>query len=93
MNFNEFLTWLAGGGSIIAVSFIFERMAWFQKLTSDARQWVMFAAASVFSLGAYATNVYVSPDVLAQLAPIFGIEAGIFGILFLSKAFHKVDKQ
>jgi hypothetical protein len=93
MELNQFLTWLTAGGSIVAVSFILERLAAFQVLASNVKQLITFGACVVLSFGAFAVNQYVPADVLAQITPYFSIISGLFGVLFISQTFHKADKK
>lgn len=94
MDLTAFLQWLiGGGGSLIAVSWLLERMKWFQALTSDAKDNVIFVAAVVVGCGALAVVTYVSPVILAAIAPYFLILASTFVGVFIMKAFHKYDKK
>lgn len=91
---SDFLVWLfAGGGSIAVISWIMERVKWFQTLTSEAREWLMFALSTVVGVGAYVVVNYVPAETLELVSPYFAIVASIFGVVFLGKAFHKVDKR
>jgi hypothetical protein len=92
MNFNDLLTWLVGGGAIIAVSWLFERWAWFQSLAAGSKQFLTYGASVVLAVGAWAVVTYVSPAVLAQLAPVFSILITTFVSIFLGQGFHAVDK-
>jgi uncharacterized membrane protein YdcZ (DUF606 family) len=92
MELNQFLTWLTAGGSIVAVSFILERIAAFQALASNVKQMVTFGACVALSFGAFAVNTYVPAEVLTQLMPWFSMVSGLFGVLFISQTFHKADK-
>lgn len=93
MTLTDFLVYLTGGGSVVALSFIMERIEWFKNLTSEAKQWVMFIGCSVISCGAFAIQQYVPKEILNQFAPYFGLLASIFVATFIAKAFHKVDKK
>ena len=90
----DFLVWLfAGGGSIAVISWVMERVNWFQSLTSEAREWLMFGLSALVGVLAYAVVNYVSAETLSLIAPYFTIVASVFGVVFLGKAFHKVDKR
>jgi hypothetical protein len=89
---NMFLQWLiGGGGSIMAVSWLLERMAWFQALTSDQRDYVIFGLAAGVGCGALAVVNYVPATVLDAIAPYFLVLASVFVTVFLAKTFHKAD--
>ena len=92
MSLQEFLVWLVSGGSIVAVSWLAEKSAWFQGLGKESKEYVIYGASVALSFGAYAVNTYVSPDVLNQLAPLFGILATTFGSIFLGRMFHSFRK-
>lgn len=90
---DQFLTWLyAGGGSIAVISWIMERVKWFQSLTSEMRELVMFILSVVVGIGAFAIVQYAPKEFLDAIGPYFSIIASIFGVIFMGKFFHKVDK-
>ena len=91
MTLTDFLIWLVGGGSIIAVSWAFERMNWYQVLSSNAKQWVFFGACAVVSLSSYYVQTYVPVANLQALAPVFQILAGLFIALFLVIIFPRLE--
>lgn len=93
MTLDEFLVWLGAGGSIIAVSWLFEKLNWFTNLSSMAKRWIMFGMCVVIAGGAFAIQQFVPIEVLAQLAPWFKIISGVFGTLFVSETFHRVNKE
>jgi hypothetical protein len=93
MELVEFLTYLSGVGVVAALSFVFERVDWFQMLDPKYKEYVFFGACVVVALGAKAILVYVPADALEQFAPWFASVASIFSYLFIGKAFHKVDKR
>jgi hypothetical protein len=92
MTLTDFLVWVSAGGSVLAVSFIMERIDWFQKLESKTKELIMFMASAVLAMGAIAVQQFVPVATLNAMAPYFASVAGIFGMIFLAKAFHKVDK-
>lgn len=94
MDLTAFLQWLiGGGGSIIAVSWLFERMKWFQALSPDGKDYTIFGAAVVVGCTALAVVTYVSPVILAAIAPYFLIIASTFVMVFIAKAFHRFDRK
>lgn len=93
MNFNEILTYLASGGAVVVISWLFERWAWFQTLTSGKKEVLFTLAIFLMSAGAYATTTYVAPTVLAQIAPWFMLFVGAVGAGVLGKGFHFLDKK
>jgi hypothetical protein len=94
MDLTSFLTWLVvSGGSISVVSWLFERMNWFQALASDVKDYTIFGASVVVGCGALAVVTYVPAEVLAAIAPYFLVVSGTFATVFMGKAFHAVDKK
>lgn len=88
-----FLKWLMGGpGSIMAVSWLLERMKWFQALPPDGKDWTIFTAATLVGGSAYAVVMFVPAAVLTAIAPFFLIVSSIFVLVFIAKAFHRADK-
>jgi hypothetical protein len=92
MGIKDFIAWLAGGGFIMAASFILERIAWYQALTADKKEWVFLGSAAVIGCGAVALATYVPAAVLTALAPYFGVVFAVFSYVFLGKAFHNTTK-
>lgn len=89
-----FLQWLiGGGGSIIAVSWLFERMAWFKAISSEAKDNTIFGAAVVIGCGALAVVTYAPPAILDAIGPYFLIVASTFVTVFIAKVFHRADKS
>lgn len=93
MSLNEFLVWLSSGGSIVFVSWIAERWAWFQSLGKEAKQWFIYGSSVILSFVAYSVVTFVSPEVLAQLAPFFTILSATFVSVFLGQAFHFMSNK
>lgn len=94
MEFAIFMQYLiSGGGSILAASFILERFPKYKNLaSSDLKDWIFFAVASVIGVGAYLL-VTLAPEFMNSAEPFFVILSGIFGFVFLGKKFHAEDKS
>lgn len=90
---DNFLLWLIAGGSVVAVSWILEQVAWFQSLPSKTKQLVQYGASIAVGLAALAIQLYVPADVLDQLEPFFAVIASTFGMVFLNQIAHKVDNN
>ena len=94
MGVQEFLKWLwLSGGSIIAASWIFERIQWFKAKSADEKEWFFFGLASLFSVGAYAAITYIPVATLDAIQPYFLIVSGIFITVVIGKMFHVADKN
>ena len=70
-----------------------ERIPWFQAQSADMKEGIFFGLSSIISVGSYLILNYVSPEIIASIAPYFLIIAGIFSTVVVSKMFHKVDKR
>jgi len=93
LDIKAFLQWLVGGGgSILAVSWLLERMAWFQALNSDRKDYTIFGFAVIVGCGALAVVTYVPAAVLAAISPFFLVVSTIFVTVFIAKVFHQADK-
>ena len=93
MSINDFLQWMfASGGAIIAASWIFERVAWFQAQTPDLKELALFLASAVLSVGAYLVLTYIPENILVAIQPYFIMISGLFVTIIIGKMFHKVDK-
>jgi len=94
MTINDFLAWLLGsGGSVMAASWILERIVWFQDKSADFKEWFFFAVASAIALAAYAGVTYIPQETIDMLAPYFTVVSGIFVTIVVGQAFHKLDKR
>jgi hypothetical protein len=96
MSLNEFLVWLAGIGSVLAISWLFEYFKLFQNLEPQKKQLVFFVVCSIVAVGAQYVNANLSAKVIEQIAPYFKVIFAVFGYLFLGDKFHettKLDKQ
>jgi len=94
MDLQAFLQWLiGGGGSIVAVSWLLERMKWFQALSSDAKDYTIFGFSIMVGCSALVVVTHVPPAVLDAIAPYFLIIASTFAAVFIAKVFHRVDKS
>ena len=93
MNFTDFLVWLTSGGSIIAISWIFEQWAFFQAQTANAKRWMLYGASAALSLAAYSVTTYVPAAIVAQIAPIFAILSATFATIFLGQLYHTLAKK
>jgi len=91
MTLEQFLVWLIGGGSVIALFWLAEQSTWFQGLSVVMKRLVMFGGSAILGLGALAVVTYVPPEVLEQLSPWFSIIAATFVSVFLNQAAHKFD--
>ena len=91
--FEDFLMWLiASGGSIAAVSWILERVAWFQNQPSQNKDYIIFGLSVVVGIFAQLLLTYLPKETIEVITPYFAIVSSIFGTVFLAKGFHKVDK-
>lgn len=94
MNFVEILTWLAsGGGAAIALSWAFERWAWFQAQTPKVKEAIYNVATSVVVALAGLVLFYTPADWLVYLNPIFAALYAIVGALIVGQKFHMFDKK
>lgn len=92
-NLIDFLTWIVyGGGGAIAVSWILEKMPWYQEKPSGIKQNIYFGIVSGFTLIVYAILNYVPAEVLAMIAPWFGIIAVTFVNVYIGTGFHRASK-
>lgn len=92
-NLIDFLTWIVyGGGGAIAVSWILEKMLWYQEKPSNVKQNIYFGIVSGFTLIIYAILNYVPAEVLAMIAPWFGIIAVTFVNVYIGTGFHRASK-
>jgi hypothetical protein len=91
MNISDFLIWLAGGGCLIAASWVLAQIPWYVALVERAKQWIFFGLSVVFGGGAYAISQYVAVATLDKIAPYFLIVAFVFTAIFINKAYTKLS--
>lgn len=92
MDFNQFLVYLMGGGSIIAASWILERWKKYQAQSPENKQYIFFGIASLIGVIAYLTATYVPSEIIVSIVPIFKIVGLNFTYIFLGSVFHTTDK-
>lgn len=94
MDLTQFLAWLANsGGAAIAISWIAERLPWYQSLTSYQKEYSFVLATIAVAILGYLGLTYIPPQALKDIAPIFGVVYSTFAALFVGKGFHQVDKK
>jgi hypothetical protein len=94
MTLPAFLMWvLNSGGSISIVSWILERVKFYQSLASDVKQYVFYGASVVVAILAYLILTFIPAHLLTVIAPVFSILYGTFITVFLGQMFHRVDKK
>lgn len=93
MDIGEFFKWiLSSGGSIITASWILERFTFFQKLTSNQKEWTFFGLSASISVLAYMGVTYIPPEYITAATPYFLMISGTFLTVIVSKKFHQIDK-
>lgn len=98
MELMEFLVWLSGVGSVVAISWIFEyfQFAWFEGLEPKKKQLVFLVISAIVGIGAKLILEFVPTETIATLAEYFSVLFAIFAYLFLGDTFHaktKTDKE
>ena len=91
MGITDFLSWLMGGGFLLAASWILERFPKYTALDSNIKEWIFFCVAAVLGIGTYAFSQYVPANVIQSIAPYFVVVASVFSYVFVGKIFHNVD--
>lgn len=94
MTLQDFLVWLAaGGGSVALLSWIAERVAWFQTLTSENRKYAMIAGSVVIAIVAKLLLDFVPQTAIDIAAPYFGVAYGVILIYLQNQVAHRIDTQ
>jgi drug/metabolite transporter (DMT)-like permease len=93
MGISDFLSYLMGGGCLLAASWILERFPKYTALAASVKEWIFFGVAAVLGAGSYAVSVYVPSSVIVAVSPYFVILASVFGYVFLGNVFHSTDKK
>lgn len=94
MTLDQFLYGLVnGGGSAMLVSFILEKIPWYQNQTSDNKRYLFFGLTFLLTVSGYLTITYVPRDVINTMAPYFAMGYTTFASVFLGTAFHKITKD
>lgn len=92
MSQEQFLVWIiSGGGAAVVLSFVLERLSWFQAQSSTARQYIALAGTLALGLAAYAYLTLVPADIRAAVDPWFGVVAGLVAPWIASQLAHKAD--
>ena len=94
VDFAEFLQWIVyGGGGAIAVSWILEKLSWYQNKSADAKRNIFFGIVSAFTILVYVVLTYVPSNIIDAIAPYFGIVAVAFLNIYIGTGFHSVTKS
>jgi len=91
MSLNDFLVWLMSGGAVVAVSWIFEEIEWFQSLSPKTKRYFQYGLSVLFGVSALLVQQFVPADVLKMLNPYFEILAATFGMIFLNQVAHTLN--
>lgn len=92
MTQEQFLTWLiSGGGAAVALSFVLERLAWFQAQPKQTKEYVVLGGTIVVGLAAYGYITLVPAEVRAAVDPWFVVLAGLVSPWVVSQLAHKAD--
>jgi len=90
----EFLVWLSGGlGATMVASYVAERSAWFQTLTSEAKKLTKTLASIVVAILAYVTYTYVPAEVWVSLSPYWQLALGVIAVNYGTEVFHYFDRK
>lgn len=94
MSIQDFLLWLASGlGSSAIMSYIMERLEWFQNLVSDKKRLYATVGASVISILSFLTLKYVPAEVWDLLSPYWQLVLGVIAVNYGVEVFHFFDKK
>lgn len=92
MNMTDFLIWLgSSAGATAFLSFVAERLPAFQDLSSSAKSYTMLIGSVVIAGVAYAVLTFLTPEMLATLAPWFQIVYGAVTAWMANQIVHVVD--
>lgn len=83
---------LAAGATGGIIAFLFERMKWFDKMSSNAKWWVTFGLMVGLPVLAQAAITYVPTHVWAALQPFWNSLALGFVTWLGSQLTHKADR-
>ena len=91
MGITDFLSWLMGGGFLMAASWLLERFPKYVALEAKIKEWIFFGVATLLGVGSYAFSQYVPAGIIESMEPYFVIIASVFSYVFVGKIFHQVD--
>ncbi len=75
------------------IAFLFERLPWFQNISSKARFWVIFGISLGLPLAAQLLLQFVPPEVWAVLEPYWRALAAGFVLWSASQVAHRLDTR
>lgn len=94
VNFAEFLQWIVyGGGGAIVVSWILEKLTWYQEKPADTKKNIFFGVVTAFTVLIYVVLAYVPENIVEAIAPYFNIVAVTFLSVYVGTAYHRVSKS
>lgn len=88
------LIWLAtGGGAVIVLSWVSERIPAFQVLQSQTRWWIQLIGSVVLAIGAKVLILNLPQSTLDAVAPYFETVAGIVLLFVANQVAHTLDPK
>lgn len=88
MTLLDFLFWLTGIGSVVALSWVSEQLEWFQALAPDKKKLFQMVGSSVIGIAALAIRMYAPAEILQQLEPFFSVLVTVFTFVYLNQMAH-----
>lgn len=82
----------AGIGVAPLLSWILERMGWFQEIDSSAKQFIVFVSSAIISVCAFLVLKYVPANILKDIEPIVGIVVAAFTTFYGTQLSHATRK-
>lgn len=88
------LIWLAtGGGAVIVLSWVSERIPAFQALQPQTRWWIQLIGSVVLAIGAKVLILNLPQSTLDAVAPYFETVAGIVLLFVANQVAHTLDPK
>jgi len=93
MTLQDFLVWLAaGGGSVAVLSWVAERVAWFQTLTAENKRLTMVLCSVFLAVASKLLLDFVPQESIEAIAPYFATIYGVVLIYLQNQVAHKLNK-
>jgi len=93
MTLDNFLLWIVNsGGGAAVVSYVLEKLTWYQNQKPENKQYIFFGFTILITILGYLGITYIPAEYIKMATPYFAMVYTSFTALFLGTKFHTETK-